>query len=292
MHRSFGSTLVTAKVLNALIKENTSHRRILDASWHLPSAGRSAQLEYLESHIPGAVFFDIDECADKTTELPHMVPLAKTFEAYAGALGISNSTHVVVYDNHPEFPVFSAQRVWWTFRLFGHRNVSILEGGLPKWISEGQTVTKEKTRWRQETFKANFQPKLIKYYKDIERNIESPEFTLVDARSEGRFKGVSLEPRADIMPGCIPHSVNLPFTKLMDLEKRTMKSSQELRQLFQDAGVDLSKDVVATCGSGVSACLLALAGHLCSKDDISVYDGSWTEWFGRAPNHLKSNIPA
>uniref|UniRef100_A0A0B6Y8F9 Rhodanese domain-containing protein n=1 Tax=Arion vulgaris TaxID=1028688 RepID=A0A0B6Y8F9_9EUPU len=291
MQRAFGSTLVTVKGLNDIIKLNISKRSILDASWHLPSTGRNAKLEYSESHIPGAVFFDIDECSDKSTELPHMVPSAQIFESYVGALGISNDTHVIVYDNHPQFPIFSAQRVWWTFRLFGHNNISILEGGLPKWTSEGGTVTSQPSNYGQEIFQAQFNPKLIKSYEDIKRNIENPEFILVDARSEERFKGVSSEPRPDTKSGCILHSINLPFVKLMNLEQRTMKPVQELQQIFQDAGVDLTKDVVATCGSGVTACLLALAGHLCNNDDIAVYDGSWTEWFTRAPPHLKSNIP-
>lgn len=195
MQRACGSPLVTVRWLKDVVKSSGHNKRILDASWHLPNTGRNAALEYREGHIPGASFFDIDECADKSSKLPHMIPSAKTFETHVGTMGISKETHVIVYDNHPQFPVFSAQRVWWTFRLFGHTKVSILEGGLPKWISEGGTVTREIPSYAEEKFIAKFNPRLIKYYEDIKNNIESPSFILVDARPEMRFKGVSAEPR-------------------------------------------------------------------------------------------------
>ncbi|CAG5126784.1 unnamed protein product [Candidula unifasciata] len=291
MKLPFGSTLVTTQWLRDVVRLNLPDKKILDASWHLPNTGRNALLEYNRCHIPGAVFFDIDECADKSSGLAHTVPPAEVFEAYVGALGISNDTHVIIYDNHPQFPVFSAQRVWWTFRLFGHSKISVLDGGLPKWISEGGEVTDKLSWFPRKTYAAKFNPGLIKYFKDIETNIHNPEFLVVDVRPEGRFQGIAAEPRPDIKPGCIPHSVSLPFTKFYDLDNRSMKSAEQLQQIFEASGIDLNKNIVASCGSGISACLLALAGHLCNKDDIAVYDGSWTEWFARAPDNLKKNIP-
>lgn len=196
MKQLFQSTLVTSKWLCDVMKLNMSNRRILDASWHLPNAGRDALLEYKRCHIPGAVFFDIEECADKSSGLPHTIPPVQVFEAYVGALGIGNDTHIIVYDNHPQFPVFSAQRVWWTFRLFGHSNISILNGGLTKWISEGGEITNKPSSYSQKAYIAKFNSKLIKHFKDIEANISNQEFLLVDVRPEDRFQGISREPRA------------------------------------------------------------------------------------------------
>lgn len=292
MQKTLSSSLVTIKWMKDLLKANSSKYKILDASWHLPNTGRKAALEFTEKHIPGALFFDIDECADKATDLPHMIPSPEVMEDYVGSLGITNDTHVIVYDNNSQFPLFSAQRVWWTFRLFGHNQISILEGGLPKWIAEDGPVTKEVTPVLRENFKAKFNNHLVKSMDDIKRNLEKPEFQLVDARPEGRFKGISPEPRDDTKPGSIPNSLNIPFMSTMNLEERTMKSPEEIKKLFQDSGVDLDKPFVVSCGSGISACVLALAAHMIGKDDIAVYDGSWTEWYHRAPPHLKQNVPA
>ncbi|XP_005101342.1 3-mercaptopyruvate sulfurtransferase [Aplysia californica] len=284
--------LVSVKQLKDLVDSTSSNHRVLDASWHLPNTGKVAKAEYLEKHIPGALFFDIDDCADKTTSLPHMIPNAKGFEQYVGALGINNNTQVIVYDNHPQFGLFIAQRVWWMFRLFGHQNVSILEGGLPKWLSEGGAVTADVPDVQKEVFSAQFDEKLVKFYENIEKNIDSGEFQLVDARPDGRFKGIAPEPREDTKPGCIPNSLNVPFMACLNVDDRTVKTNEELEALFKSSGVDLTKPLAVTCGSGISSCVVALAAYLCGKEDVALYDGSWTEWYRRAPANLKKNVPS
>lgn len=291
MQRGGKSALVTTKWLKNLLGSSYSRHRILDASWHLPNTGRIAGEEFKEQHIPGALFFDIDDCADKSSDLSHMVPSPEVFENYVGSLGINNDTHVIVYDNNPQFAIFSAQRVWWTFRIFGHEKISVLEGGLPKWLSEGGPVTSDTITVQKEQFKAKFYPNHVKSFSDIENNIKSSEYLLVDARPAGRFKGTAPEPRPDIKPGKIPKSINIPFMDTLNLEDRTMKSVPELKKMFENTGVDLSKPVIGTCGSGISACLVALAAFECGKDDIAIYDGSWTEWYLKAPSELKENVP-
>ncbi|XP_059145290.1 3-mercaptopyruvate sulfurtransferase-like [Physella acuta] len=284
------SHIVSVKWLKDILS-SSSKFRILDGSWHLPNTGRIAANEYKEKHIPGALFFDIDECADKSTNLPHMIPSPQEFGDYVGSLGINNDTQVIVYDNNPQFPIFSAQRVWWTFRLFGHKKVCILEGGLPKWLSDGGQTTNETVSVSKEKFVVHFNKHLVKSIEDIKRNIEKPEFTLVDARPDGRFKGEAPEPRPDTKPGCIVNSINIPFMNTMNLNERKMKTPEELKKLFQDSGIDLNKPLVASCGSGISACILALSAAMLGKEDVAVYDGSWTEWYHHAPAQLKLNVP-
>ncbi|KAH9513056.1 hypothetical protein Btru_035721 [Bulinus truncatus] len=294
MENEYFPTLVSTCWLKDHIAEKIkqpSNCRILDASWHLPQTKRNAALEFKESHIPGAQFFDIDECADKSRNLPHMIPSEKVFEDYVSNLGICNETHVIVYDNHPQFPMFSAQRVWLTFHAFGHKNVSVLEGGFQQWLSHGGAVTNEVEAVPKTQFKARFNSKLIKQMSDIMNNLKKPEFQLVDARPEGRYMGIIPEPRADTKPGCIPQSVNLPFMNMMDISERTMKSPEDLKRVFESAGVDLDKPVVFTCGSGTTACVLALASYLLGKQNFAIYDGSWTEWYRDAPSDLKLNVP-
>ncbi|GFR84732.1 sulfurtransferase [Elysia marginata] len=276
-----------------MIASKPGNHRILDASWHLPNTGRDAKTEYAESHIPGALFFDIEECVDKTTFVPHQIPSSDGFATYVSTLGINNETHITVYDNNPKFGFFSGQRVWWMFRLFGHNptKISLLEGGLPKWVSEGGEVTSKVTDDIQtQTYKASFDPTLVKNYEDIEKNVSSSEFTLVDARPSGRFQGVAPEPRDDTKPGCIPNSKNIPFYAVLN-DDRTMKSPEELKAIFQEEGIDINKPFVCSCGTGISACVLALAAHLCGNDNVAIYDGAWTEWYHRAPAKLKLNVP-
>lgn len=189
------SPIITARWL----AENIfSHKnlRVLDGTWHMPNTNRNAKLEYASEHITTALFFDIDECADQTTDLSHMLPETSDFEKYVGKLGINNDTHVVVYDNHDVFPLFSAQRVWWTFRTFGHSKVSVLEGGFRRWCSENYPVTDEIIQVPTERFKASLKPNLVKSFEDIEDNLTSKAFQLCDARPRGRFLGTAPEPRA------------------------------------------------------------------------------------------------
>ncbi len=189
------STMVTTKWLAEKLTSNATNFRVLDGSWHMPFTRRKPMQEFYHKHIPGALFFGIDDCCDKDTELDHMLPAAEKFENYVGSLGINNDTHVVVYDNNENFGLFSAQRVWWTFRAFGHEQVSILDGGLPKWEKDGYETTDEVLAVEAQTFKANFQSQLVRSFDDLQKNLESKEFTVLDARPAGRFEGTSPEPR-------------------------------------------------------------------------------------------------
>ncbi|KAL4681289.1 hypothetical protein H8959_006766 [Pygathrix nigripes] len=255
--------------------------RVLDASWYSPGT-REARKEYLERHVPGASFFDIEECRDTASPYEMMLPSEAGFADYVGRLGISNHTHVVVYDGD-HLGSFYAPRVWWMFRVFGHRTVSVLNGGFRNWLKEGHPVTSEPSRPEPAVFKATLDRSLLKYYEQVLENLESKRFQLVDARSQGRFLGTEPEPDAvGLDSGHIRGSVNMPFMDFLT-EDGFEKSPEELRALFQTKKVDLSQPVIATCRKGVTACHVALAAYLCGKPDVAVYDGSWSEWFRRAP---------
>ncbi|KAK3601836.1 hypothetical protein CHS0354_041757 [Potamilus streckersoni] len=189
------SALISVKQLASAIGQGSKNVRVLDASWYLPSMNRNPKEEFESTHIPGAQFFDIDDCCDKNSSFDHMLPSPREFENYVGRLGISNKTHVVVYDTNATFGIFSAQRVWWTFRVFGHDLVSVLDGGFSRWCSDGQPVTTEKFNYPFEKFEAKFRPHLIKAFPDIENNLKEKNFQLVDARATGRFNGTAPEPR-------------------------------------------------------------------------------------------------
>ncbi|XP_074127692.1 3-mercaptopyruvate sulfurtransferase isoform X1 [Sminthopsis crassicaudata] len=254
--------------------------RLLDASWYLPKMNRDPRQEFEQSHIPGAAFFDIDLCSDRTSPYDHMLPSATDFAEYVGKLGVGNGTHVVVYDASDQ-GLFSAPRVWWMFRAFGHDTVSLLDGGLRNWKREGYPLSSGKARSIQAEFHATLNPMFVKNYEDMKDNIESRQFQVVDARIEGRFKGVEPEPREGIEPGHIPGSLNIPFLDFLT-EKGLQKNAEAIQRLFQEKKVDLSKPLVATCGSGVTACHVALGAYLCGKPDVAIYDGAWVEWYMRA----------
>ncbi|KAJ8318800.1 hypothetical protein KUTeg_003891 [Tegillarca granosa] len=250
-------TLVSTKWLHQCIlrPQGSYNMRILDTSWYLPTANRDPKAEYAKKHIPGALYFDIDECCDKTSPYSHMLPKTADFERYVRGLGIDNQTHVIVYDGSDSCGFFSAQRIWWTFRVFGHSLVSLLDGGFKKWCSEGLPTTDQKDQVPITNFKADFQSQMVKHFEDIERNLNNKTFQLVDARGPGRFKGLEPEPRQGIKPGHIPNAVNIPFSKLVNLEQQTFKNKEELIEIFNQANIDLSKPLVATCGS---VCVLSL----------------------------------
>ena len=243
---------------------------VLDGSHHLPTAGRNAGAEFLEAHIPGARFFDIDGVSDKSSDLPHMLPDATGFALAMGAMGIGRDDHVVIYDT---VGTTGAARVWWTFRAFGHERVSVLDGGLPKWLAEGRPV--------EAGYAAEAQPALVRAREDMLANIASRAEQVLDARSAGRFTGTEPEPRAGMRSGHIPGSLNLPYTELLDPASRTFHDREALRAAFEAAGLDLDKPVAATCGSGVSAAVLALGLYELGRTDAAVYDGSWSEWGSR-----------
>jgi thiosulfate/3-mercaptopyruvate sulfurtransferase len=251
--------------------------RIVDGSWHMPDLNRDPRAEFDERHIPGTVFFDIDAIADAGSPLPHMLPDAETFARRVRDLGLGNA-RIVVYDTTA---VGSAARVWWTFRAFGHDRVAVLDGGLPKWLAEGRPLEAGAPAPQARPYTPRFDTRLVRNLEAVRANIESGREQVLDARSAGRFTGSEPEPRPGLRSGHIPGSRNLPYLDLYDPTTRTMKSAGELRALFEAAGIDIEGPVVTSCGSGVTACNLALALYLLGNREVAVYDGSWTEWGGR-----------
>jgi thiosulfate/3-mercaptopyruvate sulfurtransferase len=252
--------------------------RVLDGSWHMPQLKRDPRAEFAAAHVPGAVFFDIDAIADHSTSLPHMLPGAETFAAAVGALGIGTGDRVVVYDVRG---VVSAARVWWTFRAFGHDAVAVLDGGLKKWRAEGRPVESGEPAPAARAFAARPRPELVRDLEAVRANLGSRAAQVLDARSAGRFAGTEPEPRAGLRGGHIPGSLNLPYEALYRPDG-TLKAPDELGAAVRAAGVDLGRPIVTTCGSGVTASVLALGLYLLGRRDVAVYDGSWSEWGGRS----------
>ncbi|KAL7982381.1 hypothetical protein Chor_009979 [Crotalus horridus] len=270
LYRGLVSTKWLAEAVRA--KKIGPELRVLDASWYEPGM-RNAQKEFQEQHVPGASFFDIEECKDKSSPYELMLPSEKHFADYVGHLGIGNNTHVVVYDGD-NLGTFYAPRAWWMFRVFGHRTVSVLNGGFKNWLKEGHPVTSEITRPEPSAFKATLNRSLLKTYEDMVENMESKRFQVVDARSEGRFRGTEPEPgKEGIEPGHIPVTINMPFFNFLT-EEGFEKPQEEIQRMFQEKKVDLSKPLIATCRKGITACHIALAAYLCGKPDVAIYDGS------------------
>lgn len=248
---------------------------IIDASWHMPDDGRDARAEYLEEHIPGAIFFDIDEIADLKSSLPHMLPPPEKFSSRMRSMGIGDGSRIVVYDSKG---LFSAARVWWTFRVMGHDDVTVLNGGLPKWKREGLPLESGEPRPRSARhFTSRRNADLVRDISDIKTLLKDHSAEIVDARSADRFEGRAPEPRAGLRSGHIPGAHNVPYGKLLK-QDGTLKSPAEIEALFGEAGVDLSKPVVASCGSGITASVLALGLATTGHRRTAVYDGSWAEW--------------
>ena len=248
---------------------------ILDASMHLPTTTRNAKTEYLEAHIPGALFFDIDDIADEASSLPHMLPSPTKFASRMKKMGVGDGMHIVAYDSEG---LYSAARAWWMFRTMGHDEVRVLNGGLKKWKAEGRPLEDGHPRQRTPRhFTPVYNAGLVRDVTEVKALIDNPMAQIVDARAAGRFEGTAAEPRASLRSGHIPSSRNLPFASLINADG-TLKPASELRQIFAAAKVNPDRPVVASCGSGVTAGVIALALAVLDRPDAAVYDGSWTEW--------------
>ena len=265
--------LVTTEWLAAHLDD--PHVRVLDSSFKQPGITPTARQDYDSGHIPGAVFFDIDDVAEPGTSLPHMIPSAERFALKMAERGIGNDDRVIVYD---AVGLSSAGRAWWMLRLFGHDNVALLDGGLPKWKAEGRPLETTAPKIPPRQFAARFRPELVRDKEAIRANIADRAEQVVDARSAGRFEGTAEETWPGRRRGHIPGSLNLPFDLVTDPQSRALKDAEELRRLFGEAGVALDRPVVTSCGSGVTACAVAFAAHLLGHSGAAVYDGSWSEW--------------
>ena len=259
---------------------------IFDATKYLPNEDKDGRTEYLKAHIPGARYFDIDEVADPDTDLPHMVPSPGRFGKLMGAMGISNASRVVFYDQKG---LASAARGWWLMGLFGHDQAAVLDGGLPKWIREARAIESgSPSAPVPASFLPEFRATRLRGVGDVMRNVASQAELVLDARAAGRFTGATPEPRAGMRSGHIPGSENVPYTELLNADG-TFRSISDLKARFSKAGVDGSLPVMTSCGSGVTACILTLGLRLAGLPEGAVYDGSWTEWGGRSDTPVETN---
>ncbi len=265
-------TLVSTDWLAAHLRD--PDLRILDASWYLPGTDRDAKAEYAVAHIPGARFFDIDEISDQRSSLPHMAPPPEKFISRMRAMGVGDGHQVVIYDGSG---LFSAARVWWTFRLMGKTDVAVLDGGFPKWRAEGREIEDLPPVIRDRHITVQRQNQLVKDVTQVAHTSKLREAEIIDARPAARFKGEAPEPRPGLRAGHIPGAKNLPYAQLLNADG-TMKSLPDLRAAFEGAGVDLSKPAITSCGSGVTAAILSLALERLGHRNHSLYDGSWAEW--------------
>ena len=254
--------------------------RVVDASYYLPGEGLDPRHEFEAQHIPGAVFFDIDAIKDPASALPHMLPPPHIFSAKVRKLGLGDGLRLVIYDQRG---IFSAPRAWWTFRYFGHDEVAVLDGGLPKWLNEGRPVADGEARPEERHFTPRINSALLRDREQLLANLANlrgggQADQVLDARARARFEGKAPEPREGLRAGHIPGSRNLPFTEIIDRESQTLLDDAALQQRIAEAGIDLRRPVVTTCGSGVTAAVLALGLHRLGHRDVAVYDGSWSEW--------------
>lgn len=265
-------TLVSTEWLAAHLKD--PDLRVLDGSWYLPQEERDAKAEYDTGHIPNARFFDIDDISDHRSELPHMVPPVEKFMSRLRSMGVGDGHQVVVYDGAG---LKSAARVWWLFRLMGQSNIAVLDGGLPKWLAEGRETEDLPPVIRDRHMTVRVQNHLVRDVTQVSSAAKLGDHEIIDARAAARFRGEVPEPREGLRSGHIPGSKNTPYTDLLQADG-TLKEPDELRSVFEAAGVDLNKPAITTCGSGVTAAVLSLGLERIGKTDHALYDGSWSEW--------------
>lgn len=281
---SASDTFVTPEWLEA--EREKPDLVVVDASWYLPAMKRDGRAEYHAAHIPGAVYFDIDEVKDINSTLPHMLPPPEVFSLHMARLGISDGQRIVVYDGAG---LFSAPRVWLTFKIFGAKNVHILEGGLPAWRAKGLPVESGSVTREPGRFKPRLDKDAVANLERVDKALKNGTAQVVDARPAGRFRGEDPEPRAGIQSGHIPGSINVPSSAVVKDGK--LASPSEIKKAFDDAGLDPDQPIIASCGSGVSAVILWLALEAIGKKPAALYDGSWSEWAAN-PNMPKATGPA
>ena len=259
------------------LEQNLENVRILDGSWHLPNVNRNSFDEFKLTHIKNSNFFDIDKNSNKKLSLPHMLPEKKDWENIISGLGIKNSDHVVIYDNSE---VLSSCRVWYTFLYFNHdpNLVSVLDGGLKKWLIEKREITKDIKIFQKSSYLAGENKSLVLNKDQIDANIKNKSFELIDARSRERFLGLQPEARKELKSGNIKNSKNMPFTEIINSNDHTFKKKEELISIFKKNKIDSNKKIAFTCGSGMTACVLGLTNSIISGRKPVVYDGSWTEY--------------
>jgi thiosulfate/3-mercaptopyruvate sulfurtransferase len=277
--------LVTPDWLNAALARGDI--KVVDASWYLPAQNRDAKAEFEAGHIPGAVYFDIDAIADQNTDLPHMLPDASAFAEAAGALGLSDTDTIIVYDG---LGLFSAPRAWWTLRVFGAKDVRLLSGGFPAWLRAGFPSEAGWPDPEPAQFDARLDPNVTVDYATVLALLHDNAATIVDARPAPRFIGEAPEPRPGLRSGHMPGSRNIPLDRLHD-ENGELVDAQTIRAVFEEAGVDLEQPLVSTCGSGVTAAALNFALAAIGKTDVTLYDGSWAEWGARPGAPIRTIEP-
>ena len=259
------------------LEQNLKTVRVLDGSWHMPNVNRNASEEFNSNHIENSLFFDLDKRSNQTSSLPHMLPNKSAWEKTISELGIKNSDHVIIYDNSD---VVSSCRIWYNFLYFGHdpNLVSVLDGGLIKWLKENKKVSNKIEKFPVRSYFAKENLSMVLEKDQINLNIQNKKFELIDARSKERFLGLQPEPRKELRSGNIKGSKNIPFIDLINKNDRTFKNKEQIKSIFNGINLDPAKNIAFTCGSGVTACVLGLANSIISGKNPLIYDGSWSEY--------------